>query len=136
MRKRIGAARPRLRYLLFAAVLLLTGCPGHEVRPVAGGDPVHGPELMRRYGCHACHVIPGVRGADKLVGPPLTQWGQRIYIAGRLPNTPENLVLWIMNPQAIHEHTAMPNMGVTEAHARHMAAYLYTLRGGRVGRSQ
>jgi cytochrome c len=114
-------------------VLLLAACgtrlnPSDATTEVAGGDPALGPGLMRAYGCVACHTIPGVRGANTLVGPPLTSWTQRVYIAGLVPNTPENLVRWIHNPHLIHERSAMPNMGVNVEHARHMAAYLYTIR--------
>jgi cytochrome c len=83
---------------------------------------------VREYGCHACHMIPGVRGARAYVGPPLTHWSRRIYIAGLLPNTPENLVRWIVDPRSVHPETAMPNTGITEAEARHIAAYLQSLR--------
>jgi cytochrome c1 len=79
-------------------------------------------------GCAACHVIPGVRGADGKVGPPLTGIGSRIMIAGQVPNTPDNLIRWIRDPQAIEPGTAMPNLGVSEPTARDIAAYLYTLR--------
>ena len=64
-----------------------------------------------------------------MVGPPLIGWADRIYIAGRVPNTPENLIVWIQNPQEIDPQNAMPNLGVSESEARDMAAYLYTLRG-------
>jgi cytochrome c len=43
-------------------------------------------------------------------------------------NSAENLIRWIVNPQAINPGTAMPNLGVSEPHARDMAAYLFTLR--------
>jgi cytochrome c1 len=62
-----------------------------------------------------------------MVGPPLTDWAQRRYIAGLLPNTPENLVKWLRYPQDVEPGTVMPNMDVTEQDARDMAAYLYTL---------
>ena len=45
-----------------------------------------------------------------------------------LPNTPQNLIRWIQNPPAVDPLTAMPNVGVTQADARDIAAYLYTLR--------
>jgi cytochrome c len=45
-----------------------------------------------------------------------------------LPNTPENMFRWLQNPPAVDPLTAMPNLGVTEADARDMAGYLYTLR--------
>jgi cytochrome c1 len=63
-----------------------------------------------------------------MVGPPLTMFAHRAYIAGQLPNQPENLVRWIQDPQGVEPGTAMPDLGVTPAVARDMAAYLYTLR--------
>ncbi|CAN5652280.1 hypothetical protein BH23GEM7_BH23GEM7_36850 [soil metagenome] len=95
---------------------------------VAGGDARLGPQLMREYGCNTCHVVPGVRGADALVGPPLIRWSRRTYVAGLLPNTPENLVRFIHDPQQVHAESAMPNTGISVDEARHVAAYLYTLR--------
>lgn len=127
-RKRRGSRNRRLACLLAAIASLLTACSEPQRRQVAGGDPALGPSLIRDYGCQACHLIPGVAGADALVGPPLIHWSGRVYIAGHIPNTPENLVRWIMNPQAYAERTVMPNMGVTEPDARHIAAYLFTLR--------
>jgi hypothetical protein len=52
----------------------------------------------------------------------------RIYIAGMLPNTPENMMTWIQAPQEVNQHTAMQNMGVTEPEARDIVGYLYTLK--------
>lgn len=63
-----------------------------------------------------------------MVGPPLNGWSRRVYIAGNLPNRPEQLVRWLREPQAIEPGTAMPDLNVTEADARDMAAYLYSLR--------
>lgn len=120
-----------LRFLVPHAVeSQAPGVPPTRVVPsdVAGGDPTRGSNALRAYGCGACHVIPGVVGAQGQVGPPLTQWALRAYIAGNLPNIPPNLVRWIRDPQAIEPGTAMPSLGVSEAEARDMAAYLYTLR--------
>lgn len=98
-------------------------------RDVPGGDPKRGRlTLQSGYGCGACHVIPGVPGAIGKVGPPLTDWAERAFIAGNLPNTPENLVRWVRYPQAVEPGTAMPDLGVSEPDARDIAAYLYTLR--------
>jgi cytochrome c len=113
--------------------LLLTGCDrGPDPAPsrplVYGGDPDAGASLIRGYGCGGCHTIPGITGADGTVGPPLTEFAYRSYIAGNLPNTPGNLVAWIVDPQAVEPGTAMPDLGVTEEQARHIAAYLYSLR--------
>ena len=62
------------------------------------------------------------------MGPPLTRMGARTYLAGALPNTPENLVRWIRHPQEVRTPNAMPDMGVTEQDGRDIAAYLYTLQ--------
>jgi len=126
--------RPRtLALLLFAAPLALacTGARDVEAREAAamtGGDPARGPDLMRKYGCQSCHTIPGVVGADGLVGPPLAGIASRSYIGGVLPNAPDNMLRWIQDPKKVDSLTAMPNVGVTPSDARHIAAYLYTLR--------
>ena len=117
---------------VLAIVLLAAGCgwltPAPPVtRSVPDGDIVRGQELLSTYACVTCHVIPGVPGTQGHVGPPLTDWTRRGYIAGRLPNEPDNLIRWIENPQAIDPGTAMPVLGVTEEEARDMAAYLYTI---------
>jgi cytochrome c1 len=77
--------------------------------------------------CGACHTIPGIDGARGQVGPPLMYFSHRTFIAGELPNKPENLVRWVTSPQAVEPHTAMPNLGLTNQQARDVAAYLYTL---------
>lgn len=95
---------------------------------ITGGTPNRGRELIGYYGCGSCHEIPGIPGAGGLVGPPLRRIAVRAYIAGTLPNTYENMARWIRSPQAVNEHTMMPNMYVTAEDARDISAYLYTLR--------
>jgi len=99
-----------------------------EAAALTGGDPGRAPELFVRYGCAGCHTIPGVQRANGRVGPPLRQIAGRVYIGGVLTNRPDNLVRWIVNPRAISPKTAMPVTGISEAEARHVAAYLLTLR--------
>lgn len=99
-----------------------------DARLLTGGDPWRGRDLLRPYGCVNCHTIPGVRGADGMVGPSLDRIASRIYVGGVVTNTPQNLIRWIMDPKAIDPKTAMPAVGVTEDQARDIAAYLYTLR--------
>lgn len=94
-------------------------------RALTGGDPQRAPALLIRYGCGGCHAIPGVPGADGRVGPPLGGLRGRVYIAGVLPNTAENLLRWLKDPPAHAPGTAMPPTGITEAEARDVAAYLY-----------
>jgi cytochrome c len=115
------------------AVVLVLGCdparPNRtaEIQRMTGGDVSRGREKIRNYGCHSCHTIPGIPGADALVGPPLIRWSKRVYIAGELPNTPENLRNWIQHPPQVEPKTAMPDMGVTEQDSRDISAYLYSL---------
>lgn len=99
-----------------------------QAAALTGGDPHRGAQAISRYGCSTCHTIPGVRGADALVGPPLTKMGSRSYIAGVLPNTPDNMIRWIKNPPEVDRLTAMPNLGVSDQDARDIAGYLYTLK--------
>ena len=108
----------------------LAGC-GEDAPPVqrvAGGDVERGKTLLTQFQCGACHSIPGVEAARSTAGPPLDTFGRQSYVAGRLPNTPEPLVRWIVDPPAIKPGTLMPNLGVSPEDARHMAAYLYTLQ--------
>ncbi|HET9984622.1 MAG TPA: c-type cytochrome [Longimicrobiales bacterium] len=123
----MGASRLGLALVL---ALGLAGCGearGGPTPSVPGGSATRGRVLLGAYGCVNCHMIPGVEGANGTVGPPLIVWSRRTYIAGALPNTPDNLIRWIQNPQAIEPGTAMPYLGVSRAQAADMAAYLYTL---------
>ena len=99
-----------------------------QAKALTGGDPSAGPSLMRQHGCAGCHQIPGVRGAVGRVGPPLAGIAERVYLGGVLRNEPDNMVQWLMDPRAIDDKTAMPATGLSEDDARHIAAYLYTLR--------
>jgi cytochrome c2 len=115
------------RALLVAAVALLAGCGrGTHTSVVEGGDPAHGHDLIVRYGCGSCHTIGGVGGANGRVGPDLRGFDANRFLAGRLPNQPDNAVRWIMHPQQIQPRTLMPDLGVTRSEARDIAAYLYT----------
>jgi putative membrane protein len=117
--------------VLVALLIGLSSCKQEVERTAAamtGGEPGRGKKVIQQYGCGTCHTIPGIRGANALVGPSLEQIASRMYIAGVLPNTPENMLRWLQNPPAVDPLTAMPNLGVTEADARDMAGYLYTLR--------
>jgi cytochrome c2 len=115
-----------VRWAVLAVILTGCGQSAHvEPRHATGGDSHRGAALIERYGCGACHAISGVRGADSTVGPPLSGFAGRTYVAGTLPNSAEHLVRWIRHPQEVEPRTAMPDVGVTEADARDIAAYLY-----------
>lgn len=133
--KRKALAAAGLVPALVLALALPWGCgkrPSDDVEKKAaamtGGDPAHGPALVRTYGCGSCHEIPGADGAHGKVGPSLAGIASRTYLAGKLPNQPENMIKWIRQPQEVSPGTAMPELGVTEQDGKDLAAYLYTLR--------
>jgi putative membrane protein len=117
--------------VVLVAVVALSSCDrasGDDRFQLTDADAGRGKVAIRRYGCGSCHTIPGITGANALVGPPLAQIASRVYIGGVLPNEPDNLIRWIENPPAVDPKTVMPYMGVTPRDARDIAAYLYTLR--------
>lgn len=95
---------------------------------ITGGDVARGESAINRYGCAACHTIPGIDTATATVGPPLTQVAVRQYLAGHLTNSPGNMIKWIQHPQLIDPNNAMPELDVIDQDAKDIAAYLYTLR--------
>lgn len=134
--------RLRRRSVLIGLVLVgLTGAgvyAGYEIKfaqdarhraiALTGGDPDSGRRLVQRYGCAACHTIPGVPGSQGKVGPTLEGFAARVYIGGVTVNSPDTLIQWIEDPKSIDPKTAMPVTGISRAEARNVAAYLYTLR--------
>ena len=112
--------------ILLGAGLALGACDGDErtTRIAGDGDGARGREAITRYGCGACHEIPGVPGARGIVGPSLRGLGTRPYLAGHLPNDPGNLVAWIRRPRALDPKTIMPDLAVSERDAQDIAAFL------------
>jgi hypothetical protein len=82
-----------VRRALPALLVSIAGCraaSGHTAeRVVERGDAERGKQAIAAYGCGSCHINPGIRGAEGLVGPPLIHWSGRRNIAGEVPNEPE-----------------------------------------------
>lgn len=122
------------RLLLLAATALgLAACdrppaPDQRFTQVDGGDARRGQQLMAQYQCGRCHLIPDVPAADGRSAPALAAWGRRSYIAGRLQNDPQNLQRWLQSPRAAWPGATMPDLGVTAADARDIAAHLLAQR--------
>lgn len=116
----------RETYQQLNAAVSNVGCPSNAA--TATYSAVRAKTLLRQYACDNCHRIPGMVGPDTHVGPPLKHWSRRKYIAGVVPNTRDNLVSWIVRPQAISPTTLMPDLRVPETQAREMAAYLMEAR--------
>jgi cytochrome c1 len=107
----------------------LVSCSGKTLERVrvTQGSPDLGKTAIVNFGCGSCHTIPGVKGAEALVGPPLTHFSKRSYVGGHLANTPDNLAHWIEDPQSVSPGTDMPDLGVSPEEARNIAAYLLSL---------
>ena len=106
--------------LFFLAALLtlaVAGCESSEKRyaeEITRGRTDAGKKAIQRYGCGSCHRIPGISGAESLVGPSLERIASRVYIAGQLINEPHAMVAWIRDPRHLRSPTAMPALGVGE----------------------
>jgi cytochrome c oxidase subunit II len=90
-----------------------------------GNQYAAGEKLFTAKGCVACHSLYAVNAPKGMVGPNLANVGARSHIAaGTLKNTDENLAHWIRDPQGIKKGVLMPNLGVSEADAKTLAAFL------------
>ena len=123
---RVGSGWP-ISLVALAAIGLLAGC--HDRTPAQAADIGRvGAMIIARQACGSCHVIPGIEGADGQVGPPRTHFASRQTVAGKLPNTPDELVRFLRSPKAIMPGGAMPDLNLTNVEAREVAAYLYRLK--------
>lgn len=123
-------AMPRLtvdQYRSLAASLPQHGHPPAPAASARPGDAVIGRRAAGQYLCATCHHIPGIVGAEQHVGPPLDGMGRRSFIAGVLPNTPQNMARFLKNPQEVDPRSAMPPLGLSDQDARDIAAFLATL---------
>jgi len=70
-----------------------------------------------KYGCNGCHSLAGEGGR---VGPALDRAGFRLNGTW--------IYRWVKNPQAMKPETRMPALGLSDADAKAVTAYLGTLR--------
>jgi cytochrome c len=112
--------------------LVLVACQSEEPDDVEveGGDPDRGVELIYAYECGSCHHIPGIEGSEGTEAPGLQLWRTRAFVAGAAPNNPENVIAFLMEPESVLPGSAMPDLGISEEEARHIAAYLFTIGRG------
>jgi hypothetical protein len=99
-----------------------------------GHDAARGRELLDMKGCSLCHRMTGVapfRGALLPAGVTVTDMARAVRLAPDLRVTrerwrPSLLVRWLLHPSQVKPDTLMPDMHLTEADARSIAAYLLT----------
>jgi cytochrome c oxidase subunit 2 len=87
-----------------------------------------GRRIFETTACINCHSVSGTVG-DGRFGPDLSHLMSRETIAsGAAPNTPENLKMWIQNPDSIKPGSLMPAMQLNGHDLDALTAYLETLR--------
>jgi cytochrome c len=96
--------------------------------PTTKAQVEHGKYLVLFHGCETCHDIPDIHGVRGSIGPSLKHFATKYYLAGELPNSPENLRRWIQHPHSINSRTVMPDMNVTDDDAADIALFLETLQ--------
>jgi cytochrome c oxidase subunit II len=102
----------------------------HEQEQAAVQDPAvaAGRQVFETSACIDCHTVQGTI-ADGKFGPDLTHLMSRQTLgAGVAPNNPENLKLWVKNPDAIKPRCLMPAMNLDPKQLDELVAYLETLR--------
>lgn len=86
-----------------------------------------GRKVFETNACMNCHTIAGTVANGKF-GPDLTHLMSRTTIAaGAAPNTQDNLLQWIKNPDSIKPGCLMPAMQLDEQDTNALVAYLLTL---------
>jgi cytochrome c oxidase subunit II len=84
--------------------------------------------VFEHTACINCHTVSGTP-ANGRFGPDLTHLMSRTTIAaGAAENTPENLRLWIRDPDAIKPGSLMPAMKLSDADVEAVVNYMETLR--------
>ena len=102
----------------------------HEQQQPAKQDEKEavGRHVFESTACLNCHTINGTNGTGRF-GPDLTHLMRRRTIAaGAAENTPENLRLWIQNPNAIKPGSLMPAMKLSDSDLDALVRYLGTLQ--------
>lgn len=112
--------------------------PSAVVQSTLTEEEERGRQLFTSRVCIACHTVKGTTAAGQL-GPDLTRFGARRYVgAGARPNTLENVIAWIDNPQSVKPGALMPGAktpgggmaptNLSDEEVRAIAAYLLSLK--------
>ncbi len=98
----------------------------------SGGLAAQGKQVFDRI-CAACHTVDGTKRSPVTYAPNLAYMGDRTSIGGGiLKNTPENLLAWVTDPQALKPGAKMTVSvkagSLTEDDARAVVEYLEGLK--------
>jgi cytochrome c oxidase subunit 2 len=97
--------------------------PAKQVEGVSAGR-----HMFETTACINCHAVAGTAATGRF-GPDLTHMMSRSTIAsGAAENTPENLGMWIQDPEMFKPGSLMPAMKLSDADLDALVRYLETLR--------
>jgi cytochrome c oxidase subunit 2 len=87
-----------------------------------------GQYVFEHEACISCHTVAGTVATGRY-GPDLTHLMSRETLAsGAAPNTRENLLAWIGDPNQIKPGSLMPAMHLSDRQNEQITAYLLTLK--------
>lgn len=99
----------------------------NEAQGAQAQDARTGQMVFEQQACVNCHTVKGTM-ANGRYGPDLTHLMSRDTIgSGILPNTRENLLQWINDPNDAKPGCLMPAMHLTDQQNAQITAYLLTL---------
>jgi cytochrome c oxidase subunit 2 len=94
----------------------------------SGAPDLLAERLFINKGCADCHAVVS-NGPRSGKGPGLAHLASRETLGGGIQrNTPENLMLWLTDPQAAKPGNRMPNTPLTPDERRALLMYLESLR--------
>jgi len=97
-------------------------------RPPATDEERRGQDVFMTARCAGCHTILGTDARGQ-TAPDLTHIAsRRALAAGTLPNTPEHLAMWILDPQASKPGNQMPPNVLAADDLRALVDYMRTLK--------
>jgi cytochrome c oxidase subunit II len=100
---------------------------GSAIAPSSDAEK-RGQQVFLQGTCVMCHAVQGT-DANARFGPDLTHVGGRQTIAaGTLPNQPQHLAHWIVDPQAVKPGVNMPPNRLAAADLDALVAYLTSLK--------
>jgi cytochrome c oxidase subunit 2 len=127
-----GVQHGRMRFLfVVVSPAAYSAWVHNQEKPAAqptGAEAIAGGKLIQTIACGSCHTIRGtpLKGT---FGPDLTHFGSRSGIAAyTLPNTPQNLLAWLQDPQAVKPLCAMPTIPLPLLQQQQLVAYLEELK--------
>ena len=127
-----GMQHGRMRFLFVVTTAAEYSAWVHNqqqpARQPTGAEAVAGGQLIPTIACGGCHAIRGT-AMKGTFGPDLTHFGSRRGIAAfTLPNTPQNLLAWLQDPQKVKPECKMPQIPLPLQEQQQLVAYLEELK--------